>query len=101
MSQFVRRHIRVFALCAVVLALGGIVVSLLAGGPADPKPRLTEKPLSSPNLVQCTDPRPQICTMEYLPVCADLRDGTQQTYSSGCVACSDANVVGYRPDRCE
>jgi hypothetical protein len=95
MSQFIRRqHIRVLVLC-------GIVVSLQVGGSADHKPQQTQRTASSPNVVQCTEPRPQICTQEYIPVCANLRDGTKRTYPSGCVACSDANVVSYRPNRCE
>jgi hypothetical protein len=94
MSQFIRRkHIKVLALCAMVLLLP-------AGGTAVPEPQQTEQTETSPNLVQCTEPRPQMCTMEYLPVCADLRDGTRRTYASGCVACADADVVGYRPDQC-
>ncbi len=95
MSQFIRRqYIRFLALCAMV-------VSLQVGGPADSKPLQTQNTESSPNVVQCTEPRPQICTQEYIPVCANLRDGTKRTYASGCVACSDANVVSYRPNRCE
>ncbi len=95
MSQFIPwQHIG-------VLALGGILVSSQVGRPADPTPQQSQETGSSPNVIQCTEPRPQMCTMEYLPVCANLRDGTKRTYASGCVACSDANVVSYRPDRCE
>jgi hypothetical protein len=95
MFQFIRRqHIR-------AIALGGIVVALQGGGTVDPQPQQTQKPGSSPDVVQCLEPRPQMCTLEYLPVCADLRDGTKRTYASGCVACSDANVVSYGSSRCE
>jgi hypothetical protein len=95
MFQFSRRRqIWIVALC-------GIVVLLLLGARPDPEPQQTRKPESSPDAVQCTEPRPQICTMEYIPVCADLSDGTRRTYASGCVACSDANVVNYRPGQCE
>jgi hypothetical protein len=51
-------------------------------------------------LVVCTDPRPQICTMQYDPVCARLGDGDDakwKTYASGCSACGDAAVSAYRP----
>lgn len=51
--------------------------------------------------VQCTEPRPQICTREYSPVCADLKGGGTQTYATGCVACADAKVKGYSPGACE
>ena len=56
-------------------------------------------------LTECQDPRPQMCTMEYKPVCAELVDSklnsTIKTYSSGCSACSDKQVKGYRGGACE
>jgi hypothetical protein len=48
----------------------------------------------------CTDPRPQICTMEYLPVCATLTDASANTYASGCSACSDARVESWVEGEC-
>ncbi len=83
------------------LVLYGIVVSLQVGGCANTKPHEIQTTESSPNVIQCTEPRPEMCTQEYLPVCAELKNGTKQTYASGCVACSDANVVSYRSDPCE
>jgi hypothetical protein len=61
--------------------------------------------------VVCSEPRPQICTHDYNPVCATRNTGlnsvtTQQpttenkTYSNGCSACSDKNVISYRPGSC-
>ncbi|MFQ5566620.1 MAG: hypothetical protein ACE5EU_09685 [Paracoccaceae bacterium] len=89
------QRLRVPALCAVA-------VLLLAGASVvEPEPRETPKPEAPPDLVQCREPRPQICIQIYLPVCAELRNDTRRTYPSGCVACSDANVTGYRPGRCE
>jgi len=84
----------------MALALCAIVVSLPGAGPVDPEPRQSQTTESPPNVVQCTEPRPQMCTQIYLPVCARLRDGTRRTYPSGCTACADANVVGHRPDGC-
>ncbi len=61
--------------------------------------------------VVCQDPRPQMCTMDYTPVCG-LRDtgvrcvttpcpSTEwKTYSNGCTACSDAQVFGYVSGEC-
>jgi hypothetical protein len=83
------------------LVLCGIVVSLQVSGYADTKPHERQRTENSPNMIRCTEPRPEICTQEYLPVCAKLKNGAKQTYASGCVACSDANVVSYRPDPCE
>jgi hypothetical protein len=53
------------------------------------------------NITVCTDPRPQICTREYRPVCAILSDGSTKTYATGCTACSDPKVSGYRDLACE
>ena len=49
----------------------------------------------------CENPRSQICTMNYDPVCGKLRDGSKKTFSNGCGACSDANVVGHDPGECK
>jgi hypothetical protein len=89
-----QKHATAFVLC-------GIVVSLLVSGCADTKPHEPQSTETSSDLVQCTEPRPRLCTQQYDPVCAELKDGTKQTYASGCVACSDANVVSYRAGACE
>ena len=49
----------------------------------------------------CPEPRPQICTREYRPVCAQMRDGSFRTYPTGCTSCADPDVVGYRGGACE
>lgn len=58
------------------------------------------QPTDQPPITECTEPRPQICTMEYDPVCGKL-NGTTKTYASGCTACSDPRVSGYTPGACE
>ena len=50
------------------------------------------KPLDS---TACTEPRPQVCTMEFAPVCAVLKSGGRKEFSSSCTACSDPAVNGY------
>ncbi len=57
--------------------------------------------LSVSELTVCEDPRPQICTREYNPVCANYRDGSKKTGSTGCTACSDPEVIGYTMGACE
>lgn len=50
---------------------------------------------------RCTEPRPQICTREYRPVCARLQDSGFKTYATGCTSCAEADVVDYRDGTCE
>ncbi|MFV2005710.1 MAG: hypothetical protein ACC650_10910 [Gammaproteobacteria bacterium] len=52
------------------------------------------------DLILCEEPRPQICTREYDPVCATLGDSSTKTGATGCTACSDSNVVGYKMGEC-
>ena len=58
---------------------------------------------TKPDLILCSDPRPEVCTMDYTPVCA-LRAAaaTEQwkTYANACTACSDEAVKGYRENAC-
>jgi len=56
------------------------------------------------DLTRCTEPRPEVCTMDYTPVCGLQRiSGKEQwkTYSNACSACSDSTVVGYNKDACK
>ena len=52
------------------------------------------------DLILCEEPRPQICTREYNPVCGSLKDGSTKTGSTGCTSCSDSEVVGYTMGAC-
>ena len=56
---------------------------------------------SESKITVCKDPRPQICTLIYLPVCATTKNAKEKTYASGCTACSDKNVISYREGACE
>ncbi len=60
----------------------------------------------------CPEQRPQICTREYMPVCATRDTGVrcvttpcpsseQKTYSNGCESCADKKVLGYISNACE
>ena len=60
----------------------------------------TTKPVTPDDMTLCVDPRPEICTMEYAPVCGYTNSG-QKTYASGCTACSDKTVTGYTQGECE
>lgn len=63
------------------------------------------------NAVHCSDPRPQICTMDYTPVCATRDNGRRcvaapcettetATYANACGACSDAQVYYHVAGAC-
>ena len=48
----------------------------------------------------CSDPRPEVCTMEYDPVCGYKSDKTSKAYSSGCSACTEKEIIGYKNGEC-
>ena len=60
-----------------------------------------DKEGSNTTSTPCKDPRPQICTMNYQPVCGLLNDNQQKTFSNGCAACSDSKVKSYAENACQ
>ena len=48
----------------------------------------------------CPEMRPEMCTMDYNPVCGSLTDGSLKTYANGCNACSDQNVNSFSQGGC-
>ena len=77
---------------AVLLVLTGCAATANRPGPA--------APLASDPITPCSDPRPELCTMQYAPACGSLVDGGFRTYASGCNACSDPAVAGYQQGPC-
>jgi len=57
--------------------------------------------LEAPAVTSCEEPRPQVCTMIFAPVCASRTDGNLETYASGCNACADDQVASYLNGACE
>ena len=68
-------------------------------------------PASDELAVECRDPRPQMCTQEYRPVCATRDNGVRcvtapcdstenVTYPNGCTACADPAVYYFRAGAC-
>lgn len=57
-------------------------------------------PLASEPITACTEPRPQLCTLQYAPACASLVAGGFRTYASACNACADPAVAGYQNEPC-
>ena len=60
----------------------------------------SEGPAMATAAQACEEPRPQVCTMDYRPVCASLADGGVKTYSNGCSACGDAAVNSWIEGAC-
>lgn len=65
-----------------------------------------------PSAVTCSEPRSQMCTREYRPVCATVDTGVrcvsapcpeaqaERTYANACSACADAKVIQHVPGAC-
>ena len=49
---------------------------------------------------ECKDPRSEMCTREYRPVCAKRDTGEWVTKGNSCTACADPKVHGYTKDAC-
>ena len=86
-----------------------VLFSLLASGCASQ----SSKPERKDNALYkaCHDPRPQICTREYRPVCGTRDTGVRcvttpcasheyKTYGNACTACADPKVIEYRHGAC-
>ena len=61
----------------------------------------TENENGDQNVKECPEIRPEICTQDYRPVCAEHASGDMKTYSNGCNACTDPAVIGYREGACD
>ena len=68
---------------------------MVACGSSAPKPGRGPQE----QLHRCPSPRPEVCTMDYNPVCAAIGDETQ-TFSNGCSACSNKKVKGFYLGAC-
>ena len=84
-----------------LIVLPIMTISLLLGACAsnDEKSDIDEP--GALDLILCEQPRPEVCTHEYDPVCGTLIDGSNKTGSTACTSCSDSSVVGYRSGACK
>ena len=78
-----------YLMVMAIFAMSGCSASEADTGTLQPKDR-----------VLCKEPRPAICTMDYRPVCGLSKDETEKTYSNGCSACSNPEVIAYIPGAC-
>ncbi|HEY8924932.1 MAG TPA: hypothetical protein VIU64_11170, partial [Polyangia bacterium] len=68
-------------------------------------------PAAPAGFVTCSNPRPEICTQQYQPVCAQVDTGVRcikapcpsaesRTFPNGCAACTDPKVLGFVEGAC-
>ena len=96
-------------LVMVVTIAGGQLAACASGNAADKSEQFASSDSSlkdgnkvdGDSLTRCTEPRPQMCTQEYRPVCAQVQDGSSRTYASDCAACADPDVVDHVDSACE
>lgn len=86
---------RIAKLKIAVTVLAGALVAACAAQTDD------GATVAEPALTACEDPRPQVCTAHYDPVCGRRDDGSDKTYANACAACADSAVTGHRPGACE
>lgn len=98
----------------ITLGIYIVMATALVGCQADTndpsKPTTPDTTSNTPdNYVACKDPRPEICTKQYDPVCAQKDTGVRCvttpcpsteniTASNSCTACSDPKILGYTPE---
>ena len=96
-----------FNLRAALVLLLAVLAACNAGTSGEPSPQRS----SDAGYIACASPRPEVCTYDYQPVCAQRDTGVRcikqpcassepVTMSNGCSACSDAKVLGYRAGAC-
>ncbi len=88
-----------------------ILLSAFLLGSCQPAKKPSNPFVEPVNLVECKQPRPEACTKEYRPVCAQKDTGVRcvttpcpstedVTASNACVACADPKTFSYRLEAC-
>lgn len=77
--------------------LASLAIAILLGACASTD---ADKKMPAADATICQDPRPQVCTMDYRPVCGTQKDGSVKTYSNGCGACADIEVISWVENAC-
>ena len=61
-----------------------------------------DKTLEDSTLTLCLDPRPEVCTMDFRPVCGLRADNSViRTFSNACMACSELETMAYIDGECD
>lgn len=103
------RSSRSLVVAVVMVAVGGQASAWASGETSDQSARsviensgqIAGDNMGTSSLTLCPEPRPEICTREYRPVCAQMHSGGSKTYATGCTACADADVAGYGDGACK
>ncbi|HFC92635.1 MAG TPA: hypothetical protein ENJ51_07465 [Leucothrix mucor] len=95
------------------LSIMGILSLIFLISCQDKKTVTNPKPKSSPigTYTECKDPRPEVCTKEFRPVCSKVDTGVRcvttpcpstenKTYSNACTACAEPKVYGFWKNAC-
>jgi hypothetical protein len=85
----------------LISCLGALV--LAGAGPGcvyGPEETASENVKSREDMEACPEIRPQLCTMDYTPVCGFTASG-RETFSNGCGACTNVEVIGYVAGECD
>lgn len=99
---------------ARVAAAGLLVIALAGCAGARPTPDAGADAMRTrEDFAICGETRPEICTLEYVPVCALRRTDLEcvdepcagayerVTRSNRCTACADEQVLGWIPGACD
>lgn len=60
----------------------------------------SQPPVQSTIEGKCSNPRPEMCTMEYNPVCGTDAKGLSRSYGNACSACGNAQVQTFTRGEC-
>ena len=97
LARFLSIRLVTLAFLMALTACTSLPADFFGQGPGDLE--VLETPILQ--TVQCEEPRPKICTLQYEPVCAVMESGSINTYPSACNACADIAVSAWRPEPCE
>jgi hypothetical protein len=95
-----------------LLISGGVALFFLSACQnKQPIPSPKSDPIPTGAYSKCKEPRPELCTQEFRPVCGKVDTGVRcvtkpcpssenKTYPNACTACTDPKVYGFWKTLC-